>query len=151
MDNIEFLKVSAKLPGYLFVLANLTMPGDSVLLGTNDEHIQTQMNLIGLEPRSSPDNQFQTAHMISKEMQNAGGTWIFELGNTAMVVQFRETISLEQFTSFSNKLIAQHLGAILVEELSNTVEAKSFMVALSRESSFYTSLKKKILRFGLVK
>lgn len=152
-EKVEQIRLCATLPGYLFVLANLSNIGDTLSLScpkTSVDYYTGMLRFIGLEvAKDQKEKQTQYKLYVCTNFQDADSFSIEDGSSIITILLFPKGVFPESFSQYACKILPGRTDLILVAELSQTVKRKEFCVALSRESGYFTRLKTKFLRYRL--
>lgn len=149
-DTILFFHLSAKLPGYLFILAIITNPGNIIYLDCSEEKrpvISSMLKQIGLNAQSCLnylDVQIQKPIILSvyEEPYN-----ITQMGYDAIrIILLPYQYPMKQFEHYAIEILSQYPNHIIINELQDLSDCKTFSVALSKGSSYYDQLNQRIVR-----
>lgn len=148
-NTIDFMHLSAKVPGYLFILANLTNPGDAIQLncpGEKRDFISSMLGQIGLNVQSCmyyPEEIAPESYVLSvcEDLQYIKQN---KANATTEVLLLPYQLPIQQFKHCAKDILPRHPNQIIIDELQDLTERKTFSVALSKESHFYARLKRKI-------
>lgn len=148
-NTIDFMHLSAKIPGYLFILANLTNPGDVIHLNCPEEKrgfISSMLAQIGLRVQSCmhyPEENAQESIILSvyEDLQEIRRN---KSNDATEILLLPYQLPIQQFEHCAMGMLPRNPNEIIIDELQDLAESKTFSVALSKESHFYTRLKQKI-------
>lgn len=154
-NSIDFLHLSSKLPGYLFVLANLTNPGDVVHLNCPEEKnafLSSMLAQIGLSVQSCTHDTDENAlkPIIIHVYEDLQDIWQNKSNDATEILLLPYQIPIQQFEHCAMDILHRYPNYIIIDELQDQAESKTFAVALSKESHFYAQMKQKIERFNLI-
>lgn len=148
-NTIDFIHISAKIPGYLFILAKLTDPGDVIFLNCPWEKrgfISSMLALIGLRVQSRmhcPEETRQESIILSvyEDLPEIRQT---KSNNATEIVLLPYQLPIQQFEHYAMGVLSQNPYKIIIDEVQDLTDSKTFSIALSKESQFYARLKQKI-------
>lgn len=143
------MHLSAKIPGYLFILANLTNPGDVIQLncpGEKREFISSMLGKIGLNVQScvyypveiAPESFVLSVYEDMQDIKQNKSIIATEI----LLLPYQ--LPMQQFEHCAMSILPRYPNQIIIDELQDQAERKIFSVALSKESHFYARLKRKI-------
>lgn len=152
-EKVEQISLCATLPGYLFVLANLSNIGDTLSLSCPDtsvDHYSGMLSFIGLKvAKGQEERQPHYKLCVCKNFKDADSFLAKEDSGVIAIFLFLQGVFSESFSNYADKILPGHTNLILVAELSQSVKKKEFCVALSKESDCAACLKAKLLRYRL--
>lgn len=156
MNNaVDFICLSSKLPGYLFILANLTNPGDAVCLYCSEEKkafISSMLAQIGLSVQScicdAGGHSLQPIILhIYEYFQDIKQN---KSNDITEILLLPYQFPIQKFEHCAMTFLDRNPNQIIINELQDLAESKTFTVALSKKSHFYTQLRQKIVHFALI-
>lgn len=152
-EKVEQLQLCATLPGYLFVLANLSSIGDTVSLfcpKASVDYYTGMINFIGLKVANDQNEERpQYKLCVCANFQDADRFLIAEDSSIIPILLFPPKVVPEDLSSYADRILPYRANIIIVAELSQTVRQKEFYVALSKENRCFSQLKAGFLRYQL--
>lgn len=153
-DIIYFIQLSAKLPGYLFILANLTNPSDTIHLNCTEEKrtfISSMLPQIGLSVQpcmqyQEGQTQKQIILSVCEELQDIRE---IKTCDAIKILLLPYQTPIQQFEHCAINILSRYPNYIIIDELQDLADSKTFSVALSKESYYYAQLKQRIVRSRL--
>lgn len=148
-NTIDFIHLSAKIPGYLFILAILTDPGDVIFLNCPGEKrgfISSMLAQIGLGVQScmhNPEENAQESIILSvyEDLQEIRQN---KSNDVTEILLLPYQLPIQQFEHYAMDILSRNPNEIIIDEVQDLADSKTFSVALSKESHFYARLKQKI-------
>lgn len=149
-SSIEILYLTAKLPGYLYILANLTNVGDTVGFNCPESqtaYVSAMLAKLGL---SAQANSFFQKGQLPKgivlrvfDRLNASEE---REDNYISILQFPYQFPLQQFKQCAEDILFRNPDYFIVDELQDLADCKSFAIAFLRGYHNSELLKQKIMR-----
>lgn len=155
--NVEILELSAKLPGYLFILANATDIGETVSLycqPTQQGFYRSMLELIGLNVELGASISSGTAwskyiFIICDDTGDLEHIKKVDAEDALLFILLPERISRERLDRLVEQYLHKHYKWIVITEIYNCVHKKTFYTAFSTQSNTLKKLKSKIVKYQL--
>lgn len=145
-NTIDFVRISSKIPGYLFILAHLTTPGDVIYLncpGEKRNFITSMLAQIGISAQScmhyTKDNVQEL--IILSVFEKLEEIRQHESNHATEILLLPYQFPVQQFEHCAIGILSQNPNAIIIDELQYTAANKTFAVALSKGGDLYARLK----------
>lgn len=150
-SKVEIIKASTKLPGYLFVLANITKINELIDLYCTNDNIKIPKILlasIGVYTQRTKSSKYiitsnKTTLIILNTIEEINCLTLLDnndLGSTLLYVS--NINSYQDFKIQANELIAQYPSCILTANISMTAKKKEFYIVINNTNTFYKKIKR---------
>lgn len=151
-SQIEQIKTTTKLPGYLFVLTGITDINEKIFLGCHKEDYEftnSMLNVVGLEVLCLKEPPCKSkALFILNELHELNSTIQMENYYQCSVIYVKNTVFGQNPLKKVRCFLAEHPQGIIVINENSTVSKKQFCISINQKNRYYDRLQQHILRFG---
>ena len=146
--EIKQLRISSKLPGYLYVLSCITAIDEKIILEcpTMDyEYICSMLNFIGIKIASSVEKCTEKHKCLYVHANNKiiADTIFKDILSQCVIIDINKKDAEGKTQQFLDKFLLRHPDSIVVINIESGVSTKYFFIKINTRNKYYEKIQKR--------